>query len=662
LRRDGVVLAWGENFQNQMEPPPSATNVTAIATMGILGGYVNYALRMDGSVVCWGYTPPSFIPPASATNIVALYAGDAHMLALKADGTVIGWGFNDFGATDIPPSITGRNVTVSGSVDVNVPGLYTLTYNATNAFGETATATRTVEVAIPVQPAVTNLAATGVSNSVATLNGFVDPKGEPAQVWFEWGLGDIYPYATPSVTVSVAGPVSAALGGLTPGRNYHSRLVASNRLGIVQRSWEQRFQSPRVVPVGPDPLVVIAGTAWTDPGTKVRMAPSRMAKGYGVGHAIRADGTVLSWGPFLRTNLLVGLTNVAFLDGGGGPALPFTLLQTDGTVMRGDLSPSEIEADAVAFDNGSDLLVLKKDGSLVSRDFVGMVQTNVPTEATSIVAMSQIAGASFAVRGDGRLIAWGYGINGETNVPASATNIVGIASSYFHTLALRGDGKVVAWGKNDYGQCNVPSFASKIVKVSAYNDYSMALGLDGTVAVWGYGQSGFTNVPAGLSNVVAILAADRCMAMTADGQIVEWGGEPWFLIDPPAGLDETALNTTVSGDFNPNVPGDYVLAYTAVSTAGAVGTATRRVTVIPAGTVNRPKLSAPVMLANGSFQFGFTNQNGPTVSLLTSTNAALPLAQWTVLDAFEEVSPGLFRVNDVQATNHPQRFYLLRSP
>ena len=68
------------------------------------------------------------------------------------------------------------------------------------------------------------------------------------------------------------------------------------------------------------------------------------------------------------------------------------------------------------------------------------------------------------------------------------------------------------------------------------------------------------------------------------------------------------------------------------------------------------------MLSNGSFRFAFTNLSGVTFTVLTSTNAALPLNNWTVLGSVPEISAGQFQFTDTQASNNVQRFYRVRSP
>ena len=75
-----------------------------------------------------------------------------------------------------------------------------------------------------------------------------------------------------------------------------------------------------------------------------------------------------------------------------------------------------------------------------------------------------------------------------------------------------------------------------------------------------------------------------------------------------------------------------------------------------------PNLTDTKTLSNGSFQFAFTNSVGAIFGVLTTTNVAWPLTNWTALGGVTEISPGQFQFTDPQATNSPQSFYLIRSP
>jgi hypothetical protein len=78
--------------------------------------------------------------------------------------------------------------------------------------------------------------------------------------------------------------------------------------------------------------------------------------------------------------------------------------------------------------------------------------------------------------------------------------------------------------------------------------------------------------------------------------------------------------------------------------------------------------AGPITLVNvvkppgGAFQFAFTAAPNGTNTVLTTTDPALPLSNWTPLGVVPEFSPGLFRFSDPQVANDPQRFYRVRSP
>jgi hypothetical protein len=63
---------------------------------------------------------------------------------------------------------------------------------------------------------------------------------------------------------------------------------------------------------------------------------------------------------------------------------------------------------------------------------------------------------------------------------------------------------------------------------------------------------------------------------------------------------------------------------------------------------------------NGLFQFSFTNTPGAVFGVLATTNAALPLSNWTALGGVTEISPGQFQFTDSQPASD-QRYYRVRS-
>jgi len=73
-------------------------------------------------------------------------------------------------------------------------------------------------------------------------------------------------------------------------------------------------------------------------------------------------------------------------------------------------------------------------------------------------------------------------------------------------------------------------------------------------------------------------------------------------------------------------------------------------------------LSNLTQLVSSAFQCGFSNVPGATFTVLATTNVAQPLNTWTVIGTATEVSSGHYQFTDPQATNHPTRYYRVRSP
>lgn len=95
---------WGDNTYGETNVPETATNVVALAA----GDYHCLGLQADGRVIARGKGSSwqTNVPP-DLTNAVAVAAGSTHSLALKADGTMALWGrLYLTGITNIPPEAT----------------------------------------------------------------------------------------------------------------------------------------------------------------------------------------------------------------------------------------------------------------------------------------------------------------------------------------------------------------------------------------------------------------------------------------------------------------------------------------------------------------------------------------------------------------------------
>jgi hypothetical protein len=75
-----------------------------------------------------------------------------------------------------------------------------------------------------------------------------------------------------------------------------------------------------------------------------------------------------------------------------------------------------------------------------------------------------------------------------------------------------------------------------------------------------------------------------------------------------------------------------------------------------------PVITSSAMLPGNTFQLGYANTPGVAGTVLATTNLSLSVSHWNALGAATEVSSGQFQFTDPQATNNPQRFFLIRSP
>jgi autotransporter-associated beta strand protein len=74
-----------------------------------------------------------------------------------------------------------------------------------------------------------------------------------------------------------------------------------------------------------------------------------------------------------------------------------------------------------------------------------------------------------------------------------------------------------------------------------------------------------------------------------------------------------------------------------------------------------PALSGAVLLPNGNFQVTLTGTVGQGYKILASTNAALPLASWTVLQS-GTLPTATYNWEDTSTKGNPTRFYIISKP
>jgi hypothetical protein len=137
------------------------------------------------------------------------------------------------------------------------------TYGGNTVAGATTLMFKTKTVTAPTP---TTLAAEGFKETEATLKGTVNLGGEATEYFFEYGTDTNYGQKTAKATLQTSGGinqgVSAALKGLTPGTEYHFRLVAKNAVGGPISGVDRTFktESPPAPKEPPSPTTMTTTT------------------------------------------------------------------------------------------------------------------------------------------------------------------------------------------------------------------------------------------------------------------------------------------------------------------------------------------------------------------------------------------------------------------
>lgn len=538
LKRDGTILAWGDNSTGQLGDGSTTDRITPVNVVGLTDvtavvvgvdmGYVSgrghvMALKTDGSVWAWGDNMFGELGDGSNTNraipvklvgidnVIALAAGDLHSVALKSDGTVWTWGYNQYGQL-------GNGDRADQSTPQKVSGLSNI-------------------VAITA----------GIFYSAALKS--------DGTVWV-WGggLGDL---------TAANSAIPTQVQGLTDVIKIYSNMIMKGD-----------------------------GTAWylSSPLAQIAGVTDVTAISVGAGHsmALKSDGSVLMWGSNQFGQLgdgtvedrinpapVIGVNDVTSIAAGSYHTV---ILKKDDTVWEWGLKSSGpvlvaglTDITQISTTNRHNL-ALRSDGAVMSwgANYYGQLGDGTTmgritpwhvSGVTDAIAVSAGEDHSVALKKDGAAWAWGlnaYGQVGDGTTTDRYTpvqvkgldQLVAIEARGFHTIALRGDGTVWTWGDNRSGQrgngtkndeytrttdlVQVGGLAN-VVAVAAGVSHSMALTTDGTVWTWGsnqFGQLGdSTNqdrtTPVqvkALSNVTSIAAgAFHTLVVQSDGTVWGWG-------------------------------------------------------------------------------------------------------------------------------------------
>jgi alpha-tubulin suppressor-like RCC1 family protein len=255
----GFPVGWGASAFGLTNPPPSLTNVNAIAA----GHYHNLALLDNATVAGWGdNTSGKATPPANLTGVVAVSGGANHSLALRQNGRVVAWG--DGTATNVPAGLIDAMRIAAGQFH----SLALRSNGAVVAWG----ANNRGQAVSPAGSYIA-IAAGGEHSLALRTDGRV----------VAWGYNNVGQSAVPSTALS--GVVAIAAGA------NHSIALRNNG------------------------TIVVWGNITAPPAHSSVIA---IASGGGHGIALRSDRTVFCWGDNSLNQTVVppGTTNVIGIAAG----------------------------------------------------------------------------------------------------------------------------------------------------------------------------------------------------------------------------------------------------------------------------------------------------------------------------------------------------------
>ena len=249
----GTTTSYGTDIP--ITPGSAGSGSSAVAESANLTGLTpntTYDFRIDasnkkGTPDGLNQTFTTTGPPTATTNAATAVAATTATLngSVNPDGLASTYYFQ-YGTTTSYGSTTSSTSAGSGTSAVAESAPLTgltanMTYDfrivATNSAGTTDGANQSFTTLGP--PIVATNAATGVTDTTATLNGSVTPDGLATTYYFQYGTTTSYGTQVPATPASAGSGMSAiaestSLTGLTPGTTYDFQIVATNTAGTSQ--------------------------------------------------------------------------------------------------------------------------------------------------------------------------------------------------------------------------------------------------------------------------------------------------------------------------------------------------------------------------------------------------------------------------------------------
>ena len=570
LREDGILVAWGRNYEQQCEVPADLYQFVAA------GYFHSVAITTNGAVKAWGWNyygqcnVPSDLGPCTAVS-----AGNGHTVALRSNGNVWAWGDNADGQCGITK--TGGNSNSANSKD----GGYWI-----KSLGSGVTI---VEIAAGGYHTLARKASTG-STSVGNVFAWGNNSYGQCGSFSDYNsVGGYYQINIQCKKLAAGGFHSVAIqtGSTTEGRVITWGSNVSGQCGVSSSDINEQ-----VLPNADKPISAtnVQKSYWTKRvGSVVGTSPTGttlqfllatdIAAGYSHTLAVQAAPiasdpaqTVVGWGD----NDYGQCGDVQFCIRKKPADAPIINCALDEDPITKEPYSAADQLRCSCWDPGTGSVYYPNRDSTQGSYWKKALGSIGSTQLVVLPLKGISAGGyhSVAIKFNGSdtekglVAAWGANNYGQCDVPPSddAEHAEAlwneVSGGYWHTLGVDKDQRIIAWGENNSRQCEAPNsvkvefgpfvywatppLGTQYQQVSAGKWHSLAIEQNGTsttegkVIAWGAGTTNDPNpteyrpdnfefgqsmVPASLPATCKAIAAGahHSLALTNAGVVVAWG-------------------------------------------------------------------------------------------------------------------------------------------
>jgi len=471
LRRDGSILCWGRNKENQCKAPEILFDQISS------GGIHTCGVHDNGSISCWGENEYGQTTVPDIHDFIYVSAGFNHTCALTRNGSIECWGKNDDNGQATPPN--------GHFIALNSGGYHTCAIRndqSISCWGKNNHDQETPPDSEDfIQLALGNEHTCGLHE-----NGTVE-------CWGKNNLGQTIP---PEIQEFVSI------------RGYSEHTCGIREDGSAE-CWGNNAYGEAVIPDGHSFLQLDTGHMFTC-GIKENRSifcwgSSQSAKliapeierfvtvATGTEHAclLRTDGSVACWGTnyFGESVPPDGMRFTEITAGGR-----FTCgLRQDGTALCWGEEYSQPVPDDHFLELSSQadhICGLRYDGQIKcwGRYYDGTVLL----EGHDFIQVSAGGVHTCALHEGGVVTCWNLH-DGYLNTPVPEETFTHITTGFYHTCGITEDSSILCWGGNDFGESDSPN-GFGFIEVSAGHNFTCALHESGILSCWGWNSPDYQGI------------------------------------------------------------------------------------------------------------------------------------------------------------------------